>query len=69
MNLIGVDVSLTGWSCKYLSEMDVNYFILFQATTILILVCAINLQLPNLHYVNATKTHPRISSSLAFIAG
>ena len=72
MNLIGVDVSLTGWSCKYLSEMVVNYSF-FQATTILILVCttidfcpSLNL---NLHYVNVNETHPRISSSLAFIAG
>jgi hypothetical protein len=56
MNLIGVDVSLTGWSCKYMSEMVVNSF--FQATTILILVCtAINFQSPNLHYVNANETH------------
>jgi hypothetical protein len=62
MNLIGVDVSLTGWSCKYLSEMVVNCFF-FQATTILILVCtALNFQSANLH-------PSRISSSLAFIAG
>ena len=38
MNLIGVDVSLTGGSCKYLSEMVVNCSV-FQATTNLIMVC------------------------------
>ena len=26
MNLIGVDVSLTGWSCKYLNELDIKLF-------------------------------------------
>jgi 2',3'-cyclic-nucleotide 2'-phosphodiesterase (5'-nucleotidase family) len=29
MNLIGVDVSLTGWSCKYKSEMDVKFKLFF----------------------------------------
>ena len=68
MNLIGVDVSLTGWYVLQVLERGgcQLFFFFSQATTILILVCitAINLQLLNL-----MKHALRISSSIAFIAG